>query len=95
MGVDLRGSSGGHMPLGSGALGGDAACHRDERFAIGIGRGQGDLDAEFEFLDAHGDLEEGAADGFERRLAPERAAGRGLARYCQTNTNWSAQSRNR
>ena len=30
-----------------------------------VSRRQGDLDAGFEFLDAHGDLEEAAAQGFE------------------------------
>ncbi len=67
------------MPPGLGALSGDAGCDRYEGWPIWIGRRQGDLDAGFEFLDAHGDLEEGAADGFERRFAPERPAGRGLA----------------
>ena len=71
------------MPPGSGALGGDAACHRYEGFAIWIGRRQGDAHAGLELLDAHGDLEEGAAQRFERRLAPQRAARRGLAELMQ------------
>ncbi len=39
--------------------------------------------AGFEFLDAHGDLEEGAAERFERRLAPQRAPRRDLAEPVQ------------
>ena len=71
------------MPPGLGALGFDPAGHRHEGWPIWIGRGQGDPDAGFEFLDAHRDLEEGAADGFERRLAPQRTSGSGLAKPVQ------------
>ena len=48
-----------------------------------IGRGQGDAHAGLELLDAHGDLQECPAQGFECRVAPERAAGRGLAKLVQ------------
>ena len=71
------------MPPGLGPLGGDAARDRHEGWLIWIGRRQGDPDARLEFLDAYGDLEEGAAQRFEGGLAPERAAGRGLAKLMQ------------
>ena len=48
--------------------------YRDEGFAIGIGRGQGDLDAGLELLDAHGDLEERLAQRFERSPRSNHAA---------------------
>ncbi len=64
-------------------MGGDAAGHRDEGFPIWIGGRQGDLDTGFEFLDANGDFAERPAERFECRLAPKRAAGRGLAKPMQ------------
>ena len=64
-------------------MSGDAAGHRDQGRAIGIGRRQGDLDASAELLDAHGDLEERPAQRLERRGAPERAARRGPAQLMQ------------
>ena len=72
-----------HLPLGSGALGLYPTGHRQESRPIWIGWRQGDPDAEFELPDAPGDLEGGVADGFERRLAPQRAAGRGLEKLVQ------------
>ena len=48
-----------------------------------MGRRQGDTHAGFEFLDAHGDLEEGAAQRLERGPTPERAARRGAAKLMQ------------
>ncbi len=71
------------MPPGLGVLCFDAARHRHQGRLIWIGRRQGDPDAGFEFLDAHGDLKESAAQGFERRLAPQRFPGRRLAELVQ------------
>ncbi len=71
------------MPLGLGALSGDAGCDRYEGWLIWIGRRQGDAHAGFEFLDAHGDLEERPAQRFEGGLAPERAPRRGVAKLMQ------------
>ena len=71
------------MPPGLGPLGGDAARDRHEGWLIWIGRRQGDAHAGFEFRDAHGDFEKRPAQRFESGLAPQRAAGRGLAEPVQ------------
>ncbi len=71
------------LPPGSGALGGDAARDRYEGWLIWIGGRQGDAHAGFEFLDAHGDLQERPAQRFEGVLAPERAPRCGLTEPVQ------------
>ena len=53
------------MPPGSRPQRGDPSRNQHEVGLVWISRRQGDLDAGFEFLDAHGDLEEAAAQGFE------------------------------
>ncbi len=64
-------------------MGGDGTCHRDQCLAIGVGRGQGDLDTGPELLDARRDLEERPTESFERRGAPRRTPRRGLAQLMQ------------
>ena len=71
------------MPLCSWPLRRDFAGDQYQVRLIGIGRRQGDLDAEFEFLDAYGDFGKGPAQGFEGRLAPARTPRRGLAQAVQ------------
>ena len=71
-GVDLMGFIRRQRPRWSGTLGVDTTEHDPQHRSLWVGRRQRDLDAGFELLDAHGDLQKRPANGLECRAAPAR-----------------------